>query len=295
MKKLNVIRLLMALLLLGNFSFSLKAQKSTESKESLLWEIKGNGLKNPSYLYGTMHIIEKNYFYFPKTLEKIIKKSNAIVMEIADLDQAEAMKYFVLKEGTLFDYFTPSQQDTLIKWVTKNTGMTTDLFKSTFEKMKPFVVLQTVMQVQMLGKIESFERTISGIGEDNHIKISGLETIGEQVGIFDRLTNDQQTEMVMEAIRDEDKNKAETLKMQQLYRNQQLDSLYQMIVSSGGVISDEQNAFLNDRNANWIPKIEAIVKDKRAFIAVGAGHLAGEKGVINLLREAGYSVTPVKL
>lgn len=271
------------------------AQEVVPVQKSLLWKIEGKNLKKPSYLFGTMHIIEKDMFYFPKKLEGIIKKSKTVAMEIANLNQADAMQYFLLKEGTLFDFFTETQlNDTLLPWVTSKTGMTEDVFRSMFEKMKPFVVLQTVTQVQFLGKTESYEKTISEIAEKKKIPTVGLETIADQMAIFDNLSNEEQTEMVMAGIRDEEKMNEQTRIMQQLYRNQQLDSLYIMINNDGGVISDKQNDFLTNRNKNWIPKIEKIIAEQPSFIAVGAGHLAGQEGVIELLKKEGYTVTPVE-
>lgn len=280
--------------LAGLSSFLWITNHLAPEQKSLLWKIEGNGLTKPSYLFGTMHLIEKDYFYFPKSLEKYISKSDAVVMEIANINQMDVMQYFMLKEGTLFDFFNKEQQDSLVKWVQKNTGMDEAMFRTTFEKMKPFVVLQTVTQVQFLGKTESYEKTISEIAENKKIKTLGLETIEEQIAIFDNLTKEQQTELVMEGIRQEDNSRAEMQKMQQLYRNQYLDSLYLFIAHKESVIASEEDAFLRNRNHKWIPKIKEIIKDQTAFIAVGAGHLGGETGVIKLLEKEGYTVTPVK-
>lgn len=86
-----------------------------------------------------------------------------------------------------------------------------------------------------------------------------------------------------------------TERMIKLYTTQNVDSLFLMIQDEGGVLADEQNSFLDQRNENWIPKIEEIITSKSAFIAVGAGHLGGPNGVIRLLEKKGYTLTPVKL
>lgn len=294
MKKLLFnLGLLTAFISLSSFLIG-KNYHIVPEQKSLLWKVEGNGLTKPSYLFGTMHIIEKDYFYFPKTLEKYVAKSDVVVMEIANLDQAEAMQHFMLKEGTLFDFFTKEQSDSLIQWVKKNTGMDEEMFRATFKKMKPFVVLQTVTQVQFIGKTESYEKTISDIAIKKKIKTLGLETIEDQIGIFDRLTKEQQTELVMEGIRNENSSSNELKKMQELYRSQYIDSLYLYIAHKESVIASEEEAFLKDRNHKWIPKIKDIMKDQSAFIAVGAGHLGGQTGVIKLLEKEGYIVTPVK-
>jgi uncharacterized protein YbaP (TraB family) len=277
-------------------SFLWKSNQTAQQQTSLLWKIEGNGLKQPSYLFGTMHLIEKQYFYFPESLEKLVKKSDFLVMEIAGIpDQAEAMKYVVLQEGTFYDFFTPQQMDTILAWTKSKMMMDEKTFKTTFSKFKPFVLVQTATQMQFMGKTESYEMTFQNIANKNKIKMEGLETIADQMKIFDDLTKEQQAEMVMEGIRDEVKSNEMSTKMQQIYRRQRIDSLYNMIHAEGGVLAAEQNKFLDNRNKNWIPKIKNYVSQGKAFIAVGAGHLGGENGVIRLLEKEGFTVTPVKL
>lgn len=284
-------------LFLGLCSFLFKTSDPVVNQgNSLLWKIEGNGIKNPSYLFGTMHLIEKNYFYFPASLEKIVKKSDLLVMEIAGIpDQAEAMKYLLLPEGTFFDYFTPEQTDTVLNWAKAKMGMDEKAFRAAFSKFKPFVAVQTATQLQFMGKTESYEVTLQSLAQANNIKMEGLETIGDQMKIFDDLTKQQQAELVLQGIRDEAETNKMTADMQRIYRGQRIDSLYALIHSEGGVLAKEQNAFLDQRNRNWIPKIKTYVSNGKAFIAVGAGHLGGENGVIRLLQNEGYKVTPVKI
>ena len=68
-----------------------------------------------------------------------------------------------------------------------------------------------------------------------------------------------------------------------------------MIDSEGGVIKDEQSVFLDNRNNNWVPQIETLIKNNRTFIAVGAAHLGGPNGVIRLLEARGYTLKPIQI
>lgn len=265
-------------------------------ESSLLWKIEGQGIPNGSYIFGSMHLIEKGYFLFPEKLNKLVKKSDQLVMEIAGMpSQSEVMKMVMLKEGTFFDYFTLEQSDSIIQWAQAEMKMSETTFRSTMTKMKPFVVVQMATQMQFMGKTESYELTFEKIARENDIAIKGLETAAQQMAIFDDLTNAQQTEMVMEGIRNEDKSLELIQNMQKMYVRQNVDSLYIMIQEEGGVLSDEQASFLDARNKNWVPQIKELIADKKTFIAVGAGHLGGPKGVLRLLEKEGYSLTPVKL
>ena len=265
-------------------------------ESSLLWKIEGQGIPNGSYIFGSMHLIEKEYFLFPDKLEKLVKKSDQLVMEIAGMpSQSEAMKMVMLKEGTFFDYFTKEQTDSIIQWAQAEMNLSEPAFRSTMTKMKPFVVVQMATQMQFMGKTESYELTFEKIARENDIAIKGLETAAQQMAIFDDLTNAQQTEMVMDGIRNEDKSLELIQNMQKMYVRQNVDSLYLMIQQEGGVLSDEQASFLDSRNKNWVPQIKELIAEKKTFIAVGAGHLGGPNGVLRLLEKEGYTLTPVKL
>ncbi|MGV3631590.1 MAG: TraB/GumN family protein [Bacteroidota bacterium] len=279
------------------FCFEKKSEPADpQPQTSLLWKIEGNGLRQPSYLFGTMHLIQKEYFYFPASLEKIIKKSDVVVTEIAlDKmgDQAEALKYIYLKEGRLLDFFNKGQQDTLLQWAQSKLMLNKEAFEASFGKMKPFVILQTVVQLNFFGKTESYEMKIKDVADKNKIPFRGFESVAEQISFFDDMTRAEQAEMVMESIRDEQKNVALMVNMQGIYNRQQLDSLHYLIQEEGGAIAKRESTFLNERNKRWIPQIKEIMNHQKAFIAVGAGHLSGDEGVIRLLREEGYTVTPI--
>lgn len=293
MKK-SILFLLVQLTIAWQFVFS-QTTEFPMKESSLLWKIEGPNIPKGSYLFGTMHMIEKEYFIFPDKLEKIVKKSEQLVMELAGLpSQKEAMKYVLLPEGTFFDYFTKEQTDSILIWAKKEFKMDEAAFRATMSKMKPFVVVQMATQLQLMGKTESYEMTLEEIAKTNKLAISGLETIEQQMSFFDDLSKEQQAEMVMEGIRDSEKAIQSMKEMEVLYQGQNVDSLYLMIQGEGGVISTESADFLDKRNAAWVPKIEELIKEKRCFIAVGAGHLGGPNGVIRLLEQKGYTLTPVE-
>ncbi len=265
-------------------------------ESSLLWKISGKNVKGDAYLFGTMHLIEKDYFIFPKKLQKIVKKSDALVMELEGLpDQEEAIGYIMLEEGSFFDYFSPEQTDTILRWAKAKFGMEETAFRASFSNMKPFAVTQLAVQLHFIGKTESYELSFEELANSADIEIIGLETIAEQMSLFDNLTPQQQTEMVMESIRTGEKSIELVKELQVVYHSQQIDEMYLLVLDEGGVIQDEQANFLDNRNKKWIPKIEQIIGEKNTFIAVGAGHLGGPNGVIRLLEKEGYTLTPIKL
>lgn len=243
-----------------------------------------------------MHIIEKECFIFPKSLEKLVSKSDEVIMELPGIPSPkEALPLITLKSGSFFDYFSQEQTDSILNWANTELKMNEQLFRSLFFKMKPFVVVQTAVQLQFQGKTESYEKSFYTLTNDKKIETTGLETVEQQMSFFDVLTKEEQAEMVMESIRSTKKSIEAINKMQKVYYRQNVDSLFLVLQEEGGVLSKKQNQFLDDRNKKWIPKIKSTISTKNCFIAVGAGHLGGSNGLIRLLQKEGYTLTPIQL
>ncbi|HIP31384.1 MAG TPA: TraB/GumN family protein [Crocinitomicaceae bacterium] len=289
--------LFLFILTTGNlFSQKVRVHEFPMEENAILWKITGDNVTESCYLFGTMHLIEKNYFLFPRKLKKIVKKSEVLMMELAGMpDQAEAMGYILLKEGSFFDFFTEEQTDTILQWANDKLGIEEPMFRAGFSQMKPFAVMQLGIQLHFTGKTESYELTFDAMAKENKIEVKGLETVAQQMSFFDDLSNEQQAEMLMQSIRDGDKGVNTIQEMQELYQEQNIDKLYQYITESESIIKEEQQKFLDNRNRNWIPQIIEQVAKISTFIAVGAGHLGGPNGVIRLLEKEGYILTPIQL
>ena len=146
--------------------------------------------------------------------------------------------------------------------------------------------------------MESYEQTFSKMAKDK--EVLALETIDEQMAV---LVKDSIEIQVKELMKDMKKGKLDASKemkiMVDYYKNQDVQGLYSYMIESfredRSVESSVElkNRMLDQRNKNWIPKLEYGMKEKTLFVAVGAGHLAGEQGVIQLLKNQGYIVEPV--
>ena len=269
-------------------------------EKSLLWKIYGNGAKDTSYLYGTIHMIEKKDFVVSKTLKNRFKKTESLVMEI-QLDMDPAAKAFI-KDNALYpngksikDYLNETDYNYFQTYLKDSMKMGVIKVKIC-EMMRPFYAQSLIMADQMKNS-ESYEKSFHKMAKKKE-KL-GLETIQEQMSILASGELDVQVKDFIRDIKDGKLNaSSEMAKLVSFYKNQDIQGLYnEMIVSMekdggkiGGVTKED---FLDNRNKRWIPKLADFMKNKTLFIAVGAGHLAGENGVIQLLRNNGYNVVPV--
>ena len=113
-----------------------------------------------------------------------------------------------------------------------------------------------------------------------------------QSSVFDSIPYDVQAKELLNNIDSIDtyKNEFDTLML--AYKNQQMAPMEKLFAKSD--LTGYEDLLLNRRNANWVNQLKSIMKAKSVFVAVGAGHLLGEKGLINLLRKEGYKVEPLQ-
>ena len=131
------------------------------------------------------------------------------------------------------------------------------------------------------------------MAREQNKEVIGLETIEEQMKIFDDMPDSVQAQMLMRYANEFYEQKEDFSKMIALYKAQDLQALYDQTISSPDIAGSE-DVLLFNRNQKWIPVMEDAMKESRVFFAVGAGHLAGDKGVINLLRTRGYTLKALK-
>ena len=270
---------------------NLKAQNKNDN--ALLWEISGNGLQHPSYLYGTVHMICKKDFLLSEILKKKFSDTDKLFLEVDMDDPGMNMKMLqlaMLQGKKLSDFFSTEDYEKLNVFFRDSIGMPLAMFNT----MKPFVLFSIIsLKTLNCDEQESYEMSFVKMAKDQQKEVLGLETIEDQMKIFDDMPDSVQAQMLMRYANEFHEQKEEFSKMITLYKQQNLAAIYNQTISSPDIAGSE-DVLLFNRNRNWIPVMETAMKGSKIFFAVGAGHLAGNQGVINLLRSKGYSVKPVK-
>ena len=271
-------------------------------ENSLLWKISGNDLAKPSYLYGTIHIIDKDDFFLTDGTKQAIKEAELVTFEI-NLEEATGigaqlgmmMQAFMKGGQTLKDLLSEEDYRMVDAHFTK---MGLPLW--VLERIKPmFLSVIAGMDMSQMGggEMVSYEMEIAQRAKTRDLPMAGLETIEYQMSMFDSIPYEAQAKMLVDAIEmTQDTSAAavdELEMMTELYLNQNIMGMVQSIGDDAEGLGQFEDMLLRNRNRNWIPVMGRQMEDKTVLFAVGAGHLAGKNGVINLLREAGYTVVPV--
>jgi uncharacterized protein YbaP (TraB family) len=168
---------------------------------------------------------------------------------------------------------------------------------SVIEKYKPFLAASTMMESGSdCGQTVAMEQVVMEKAKKQKKKIDGLETMAYQMSIFDSIPYKVQAAIMLKYIEDDEQDQDgenEYSKLVRAYKDQDLNTLAGLTREGDMGISNFEDLLLNNRNRNWVKKLTGLFNQQSMFIAVGAGHLPGESGLINLLRKAGYKVDPV--
>ena len=196
-------------------------------------------------------------------------------------------------DTTLADLLSKDEYQKMKNWFEDRKGL---LPFSVLETYKPLLAASTIMESGMSCEGVAMEQLIMQEAQKYKKRINGLETMASQMAIFDSIPYKLQAQQLLKYIESEGKDNEGDKEYEQLvdaYSNQDLEKLAKLINDSDMGGERFQEILLNRRNRNWVEKLKGIMPSKAVTIAVGAGHLPGKNGVIQLLRKEGYTVKPV--
>jgi uncharacterized protein YbaP (TraB family) len=297
-------RLIITVILLFNFATLLPAQVKAPEKtavagsqaNSLLWEISGNGLQQPSYLFGTMHILCVQDAQLSDSLQFSIDKAEKTFFEVDMDNPAELLgifKYIRMNDNKkLSDLLTVAEYDRVKKYFSEHKSM---LPLSMMERFKPYFIAAMLSESKMPCETKNgMEEVILREVKKEQKEVGGLETMAFQASVFDSIPYTEQAKELLKTIDSAGKDDVMTEKMLDVYRQQNLSEIEKITNQEETGLGSYLDLFLYGRNLKWIPVMDSAMKTGPTLFAVGAAHLPGERGVIELLKKAGYILRPMK-
>jgi len=291
MKMSMIVRLKYALLLIVLVASS---NLSAQNEKSLLWKISGNDLEQPSYLFGTIHIICADDALITDAMKSAFASTKKLVLELNMQDQSEmaSAAQMMLAPGGIDYKGKLSEQayaklDSLMK-LSFGVGMQVG------SMMKPIGLMAAAYKsLVTCEETTAMEEEFLALMEGTDMTTAGLETMAFQMSIFNDIPVDEQIDWLEDMLGDSADAQDEFAKMIDAYKAQDITGLFNLFKESPEYAQYEDK-LLTERNKNWIPKMSEMMNEQPTFFAVGAGHLGGDIGVIKLLKEAGYTVEAVE-
>ncbi len=272
---------------LAFISFSGKSQYN-----SLLWEISSDSLKAPSYLFGTMHVKDKRAYLFHDSLMLKLKSCQTFAGEIV-LDKTAAKELssdILLPQGKeLKNLLTEKEFKRVKKFCNKNLGMMSLLINKIKPVFTSALISESMLESDMPKALDEY---LQEKAKDYNLNVKGLETVQEQMNVLNELSIEEQAKMLVEQIDNIEEEKKEIQRIANVYASQNLDSIYTFLQTPEmqGVFGD---ALIKDRNIIMANRLEKLIHSEATFCAIGAAHLPGENGVLNLLKQKGYKLRAI--
>jgi len=262
---------------------------------TLLWQISGNGLKKPSYIFGTMHLLCADDARLSDNLKKAVRESDQIYFEI-DLDDMtqlmSTMKYIRMNDNTKLSDLLPDEEYQRIKKYFN--GHPSMIPFAMMERFKPYMLTSLISESGIgCESTNGMEMSIMDEAKKSNKEIKGLETTQFQAGLFDSIPYEKQAKELLNYIDSIDKYNKSTAELVEVYKNQDLKKIEELTTRSEAGIDQYLDLLIYDRNRRWMQSLNFALRTKPTLIAVGAGHLPGEKGMLELLKKAGFKLKPI--
>lgn len=266
------------------------SQKAQEIN-SVLWRISGNHLSRPSYLLGTMHIACGDDFEIKPKVKAVLQLVKTITFE-ADINNTEGGdKLMELTKPVpgILDTLSPAKLK-LLDSLFKENNLTRDALTYT----SPFG-LMSVLTVKTFNcpnasGIKMMEPELFTLAQNYSLQVDHLESVDYQIGLVKSMNT---VDELIASMQDMKTAPAFTKQLIQDYRNENLSKLTALMNNPRFMSSAEETKLLKVRNKNWVAIMPDKMKNSPTLFAVGAGHLGGADGLINLLQRKGYTLTPV--
>lgn len=287
----------------------------TSASAQLLYKISGKDLKAPSYIIGTFHLANATFVDKIAGVKDALTATDQVFGEVPfdDMLNPDTLKVMqaamMLPDGqTLKTVLSAEQYKKLDAVLTQmmGVGLSNPQVSAQMGKMSPAALsaqLQVLMFMQKhMGEFDplhGFDQYFQTQAKHNNEPIGGLETVAFQIALLYKSYDMQrQVEQLMCMIDNMDFYEKIVEKMAKAFYAQDIDALKAAMEEKLGNTCDatpkEWAQFNDNRNADWVRKMPAIMAAKPTFFAVGAGHLPGPKGVLQLLKDIGYTVEAVR-
>ncbi|HMU45465.1 MAG TPA: TraB/GumN family protein [Chitinophagaceae bacterium] len=281
--------LLLVCFVAGYFSFG----QDSKSANTLLWRISGKQLTKPSYLYGTMHLTDKRVFQLGDSVYKALEQSEGFAAEL-DIDRLGTQllnQFFKEKEEK------NSKEPLKVKEVI--SPETWELYKTQLEKklkkkadkitVDDLEDIDAKLQAELFkkGEMPTFlDAWLFGLARSQGKWVGGVEDFEDQM---EHLFKDDIEEKIQSALYDDDYYRDGLDWFINVYNKQQLDSIDTYMYRDNG----KKDYIMIKRNLKMARRMDSLAAIRSMLFAVGAAHLPGDSGVIELLRSRGFTVTPV--
>ncbi len=276
------------------------------SQAQLLWKVSGNGLERPSYILGTYHLAPASMLDEIPGMDQAFEGCDVVVGELKKEDMMNpnglmglASMMMAPADSTLDKLYTPEQYKVIEQVFNKYCG-SMGLSLGMMSRLKPEAInlLITLMRV---GSMEMSNTDLIDIGAQERGSqlgraTMGFETLEEQAKLLFSDPIAKQAQSLLKACEEDDVQDEQAQALKDAYMSQDMNRMEALFTEAAedGWDEDKMDSMVTRRNRNWVGKLVTMMPEQACLVCVGAAHLFGDQGLLQLLRNEGYTVEPMK-
>lgn len=278
------------------------------AQAQLLWKISGNGLARPSYVLGTHHFAPSSFLDEIPGMQQAFDGCDVVIGEMDmeasmsfDSQMAIAQALMAPPDSTLDKLYSPEDYKIIEEAFNKYCGSLGIPF-SMMNRLKPAGIsmqMQAVMSAENMPDFienDAIDFAVQKRGKKIGRPAMGFETVEEQIGFIVSKPIARQAEDLLESCKKGDAMVDELSMLTGAYMSQDLSKIETVFNDPeiNSMDAGDLDVLINNRNRNWIEKLVPMMPERACLVCVGAGHLFGDKGLLQLLRDRGYTVEPMQ-
>lgn len=281
---------------------------ATAVHAQLLWKVTGNGLGRPSYILGTHHMAPSTMIDQIKGMNEAIAGCDIVVGEVEkdslmspEVQARMAQAMVAPLDSTLDKVLTPADYGIVEKVFNKYFG-TLGMKLKQVNNLKPSAISTQMQAMQAIKYFPNFDANslidvmVQTRANEAGRPSVGLESVDEQINLLFNGSIANQAKGLVEACKQDEFFQVQSAALADAYLAQDLDKMLAVMTDAtmGGDSEEEMEVLIYSRNRSWAEKLKVIMPERACLVCVGAGHLPGEQGLLQLLRNAGYTVEPMQ-
>jgi uncharacterized protein YbaP (TraB family) len=283
--------------LAGALLFAIGAQ-GAHARDTSVWSMKGE--RNTVYLAGSVHALPKEDAAFPEQLERAYQDADVIVLEVDldDMNPFDAVKFITVNgtlpaDQSLRDVVGAAPYERISK-----LAASLEVPEVVIAKLEPWAAALVLTQFALtktgFDPDLGIDMQITARARNDHKPIEGLETVIDQLSVFDARSFEEQTRFLLDSADDAPNLNEDLQELIAAWRVGDLRALEKAFLKERAKSPALYDALLGVRNRQWLPKIEALLKEDRDYlVVVGTLHFVGRDGLLALLRQDGFKVVAV--
>lgn len=279
------------------------------AQAQLLWKVSGNSLGRPSYVMGTYHFAPSSMIDKIPGMEQAFNGCDVVIGELEKESmvgpeaQALAAQAMMAPADSTLDKLYSPEDYAIIEAVFNKYFGSMGVKLSQMNVLKPMAIstqmqaMQAIKYFPSLNPNDLIDVAVQTRANEMGRPSMALETIEEQIDLLFNAPIAYQAVGLLESCKNDDKFTQLSTALVEAYMAQDLERIETVLNDpelNGEGADEEMEALLYERNRNWIQKLAAIMPERACLVCVGAGHLPGDQGLLQLLRDAGYTVEPMQ-